>query len=72
MAGEEGNWAGWEDMKPRHLCKILFNGWSKFTGAMTILSYNYNVPFYNFWRNAQIGKNSSLTSHDSRGFQLLE
>ena len=34
------------------------------------LYFPYNFHFWKFWRNAQIGQNSSLTSHDSRGFQL--
>ena len=31
---------------------------------------NCNFPFSKFWRKVQFGQNSSLTSHDSRGFQL--
>ena len=29
-----------------------------------------NIPILEFWRKLQIGQNSNLTSHDSKGFQL--
>ena len=35
-----------------------------------MILYQCNVPFWKFQRNAQIGQNPSLTSHDSRGFQI--
>ena len=38
---------------------------------MNLLGFSLcNVPFLEFWRKLQIGRNLSLTIHDSRGFQV--